>query len=134
MKPDARDGQILQHIIEYCHQINDTIRTFGRREVKFTGNHIYRSAVSMDIMQIGELCKHLSQDCRNEYDEINWKDIAGMRDHFAHGYQSMDWRVIWETAINDIPKLLQSCTKILQEWNLPIPQENEITEDRGIVR
>lgn len=122
MKPDARDGQILQHIIEYCHQINDAIRTFGRREAQFTGNHIYRSAVSMDIMQIGELCKHLSQDCRNEYDEINWKDIAGMRDHFAHGYQSMDWGVIWETAINDIPSCCNHVRKFCKSGVFRFPK------------
>lgn len=60
----------------------------------------------MDIMQIGELSTHLSEEyIMKTSGEVNWKVIGGMRNRFAHGYFTMDYEIIYETAINDIPKL-----------------------------
>ena len=34
---------------------------------------------------------------------MNWNVIKGMRNHFAHGYFSMDYQIIFDTAKKDIP-------------------------------
>ena len=36
---------------------------------------------------------------------MNWTDIRGMRNRFAHGYFEMDRKVIFNTAKSDIPIL-----------------------------
>ena len=34
-----------------------------------------------------------------------WKEIAGMRDIFAHHYDSIDYDMTWNTSIDDISSL-----------------------------
>ncbi|MDE6731785.1 MAG: DUF86 domain-containing protein [Oscillospiraceae bacterium] len=34
-----------------------------------------------------------------------------MRNRFAHGYGEVNFEVVWETAVYDVPKLLSFCEK-----------------------
>lgn len=57
----------------------------------------------MNIMQIGELTKNLSDDFKESTKQIiPWKQIYDTRCRFAHGYRLMAKSEIWDTAINDI--------------------------------
>jgi uncharacterized protein with HEPN domain len=45
----------------------------------------------MCIMQIGELANTLSDSLKNStVGQIPWKQIKGMRNHFVHGYNTMN--------------------------------------------
>ena len=113
MKLSDTDRQILQHIIRYCDEVLATVEMFGDDKQEFLQNFIYRNAVSMPILQVGELANHLSVDFIKAHSEIPWKAIVGMRNRFAHGYQVMNLDEIWFTATNDIPALRQYCRKII---------------------
>ena len=115
MKLSDRDRQILQHMVNYCNEVSAAVELFGREERGFTENAVYRNAVSMPILQIGELANHLSDEFIQEYSQIPWRAIVGMRNRFAHGYQIMDVVEIWHTATEDLPKLKDFCRKILIE-------------------
>lgn len=114
------DVQILQHILNYCNEIAMTIETFGADENKFLNDFIYRNALSMPILQIGELVKHLSPTFTDNYSEISWRAIVGMRNHFAHGYQIMNFSEVWATAVDDVPTLKIFCEKVFEENNIEV--------------
>ena len=113
MKIMERDKQILFHIIRYCDEIGETIATFGESEEIFTQKSWYRNAVSMAILQIGELANKLSDDFRENNPVIPWRLVIGMRNRFAHSYGSMNLSTIWQTAVESIPQLKQKCNEIL---------------------
>jgi len=73
----------------------------------FSANRLYRKAVVMSILNIGELAKQLPQDFKLEHNEIPWKKITGMRDIAAHGYHIMDDDIIWDVVMHSIPQLAQ---------------------------
>ena len=109
-----KDKQVLQHIIEYCGYIEKTIERFGKDFQVFEADWDFKSSVSFNIQQIGELAKKLSdQFVQETIDEIPWHDIAGMRDLFAHQYASMNLEEIWHTATMDIPELKRFCESYL---------------------
>ena len=101
-----RDLTVLIHMKNYCTETIETMNKFNNDYNAFKNNFIYRNAVSMSIFQIGELVNHLSEEyVENTNDKMNWKAIRAMRNHFAHGYFKMDIKVIFETALEDIPRL-----------------------------
>jgi uncharacterized protein with HEPN domain len=119
------DVKILEHILDYCLEINDTINFFGNSLDKFLNNKDYQKSIFFTIFQIGELSKRFSQKFVTETaDMIPWKQYFGIRDRFAHGYLKMDFKIIWNTAINDIPKLYIFCDKKLKEIQT---QDNQAT-------
>ena len=109
-----KDKQILQHIIEYCGYIESTIERFGNDFSVFEKDWDYKSSISFNIQQIGELAKKLSEQfVQKTENDIPWHDIAGMRDLFAHQYASMNLEEIWHTAIMDIPALKEFCKSVI---------------------
>ena len=109
-----RNKSVLQHIVGYCEDIASFIERFGNDYAVFTGDRAYFNAVSMCILQIGELSGSLSEEFRADTaGEIPWSNIRGMRNIVAHDYGSLDEELVWETANYDIPHLRAFCDKML---------------------
>ena len=105
-----RDRMILLKILSYCEQIEGTHRHFQEDQALFfdtTEGYVYRNSVSMPILQIGELTKHLSDQFRSSHHSIPWRAIMGMQDIFAHHYGSVDYSELWQTSHSDISALKQ---------------------------
>ena len=114
-----RDLTILLHMQGYCEEVEETLNTFNKDIEQFKNNFIFRNAISMSIFQIGELANHLSKDYLNETkNEINWYEIIGMRNRFAHGYFDMDYQIIFETALKDIPVLAKFINEEIDRLNV----------------
>ena len=64
MKPLDRNISILEHIVSYCDQIEETVKRFGNDYELFANDTIYRNAAALCILQIGELVGKLSDDFR----------------------------------------------------------------------
>ncbi len=115
---NQRDNMILIKIADYCLEIKDTHDYFKQDKELFINEKcgfIYRNSITMPILQIGELSKMLSEGFLNEYIKIPWKMIMRMRDIVAHHYGSLDYEIVWNTSILDIPKLYLEIEKILKE-------------------
>lgn len=105
---NERDKVIVSKIIAHCKDIEKTHEFFGNYKTLFTDKEegvIYRNAITMPILQIGELAKQLSEDFLNNHKEIPWKMIIRMRDVVAHHYGSLDFEMVWNTSKGDIQEL-----------------------------
>lgn len=112
MKPLERDINILTHIICYCTQIEQTVERFGHDYIVFKTDPIYRNAVALCILQIGELVGKLSEDFRLLHADVPWRQIKAMRNIVAHSYGTVDAETTWEVIQEDIPKLKASCLSV----------------------
>lgn len=84
----------------------------------------------MCILQIGELANAISEEFRETTKEqINWKQIRGMRNWIAHAYGEVDELILWETISNDIPVLLEFCQVILSRDYPQLEQNGQSNRD-----
>ena len=90
MKPLDRNISILEHIVGYCDQIEETIRRFGNDYGVFSTDAIYRNAAALCVLQIGELAGKLTDEFRAEHPGAPWRQIRGMRNIVAHSYGTGD--------------------------------------------
>ncbi len=110
---DKRDLGIIHHIKSYCEDIAEYIDRFGSDYHVFISDSAYYNAVCMCVLQIGELSNKLSDGFREETkNKMPWDMIRGMRNMLAHVYDQMDDAILWETAKNDIPKVLEFCNEM----------------------
>jgi uncharacterized protein with HEPN domain len=82
---------------------------------EFIRNDMLLSAVIRKFEIIGEAIKKVPIDIREKYNNISWKNIAGARDRLIHGYDDIDYEILWDTVINDIPRLKSDIEKIIKE-------------------
>jgi uncharacterized protein with HEPN domain len=112
---NERDRDILEHIIKYCNETELTIKMFDDSLETLKINVVYKNAVSMCILQIGELTTYLSKNFLEEHTKIPWSRIKKMRNIAAHNYGKFDINVLHCTIISDIPELKAYCIETLNE-------------------
>lgn len=70
---------VLEHIRNYCKDIETTIERFGNDKTIFDFDRDYRNSVCMSLLQIGELTGHLTEKFRESTKEtVYWPAIKGM--------------------------------------------------------
>lgn len=112
---DSRDIENINYILAYCRLVEDCIDRFGNSYKIFESDEIYRAAVSMLELQIGEHSIRLSGELKEKYTEIPWSDIHNMRNILAHHYYKSKPQIIWNTATIDVPDLRKFCEARLTE-------------------
>ena len=111
----VKEKGLLLNIIKHCKRINERMKGLTREQ--FDSDLDSFEIICFNILQIGELSKNFEEDFLKRYGEMPWKQIKGMRDKVAHGYDTINKEKIWKTASKDIDPLLDYCLKILKENN-----------------
>ena len=55
---------------------------------------------------IGEAAKRLSGAFQAAHNQIPWAQIMAMRNRLIHGYDRINWHLVWKTTTEDVPHLL----------------------------
>jgi uncharacterized protein with HEPN domain len=113
MSENQRDASILEHILFYCNEIEETVSRFGKDKELFLNDSVYHNAVALCILQIGELVGILSDDFKAAHPEMPWREIKLMRNIVAHRYGTVDHSITWDVVTDDIPDLKAFCVSAL---------------------
>ena len=82
---------------------------------EFAKNRLVYSATIREFEIIGEATIHLSSELLAQYDTIAWRDLKDFRNILIHEYFGVDHQIVWNTIKNDLPRLEEVITKMLQE-------------------
>ena len=64
---------------------------------------------------IGEATKNLSQEFKERFNDIEWRDIVDFRNLLIHEYFGVDIDIVWNTIHEDLPKLKSVIDTAIQE-------------------
>ena len=95
----------IELILEYTKEHNKS---------SFSSKKMVQDAVIREIELIGEAVKNITMKYRENYSEIPWNKIAGMRDKLIHGYFNVDIDRVWAVIVKDIPDLRKNIEKIIK--------------------
>jgi len=83
-------------------------------ESEFLKDETLKRAFSRSLEIIGEASKKITADNQLKWPQIQWKQIAGMRDRLVHDYTGIDYELVWDIAINKIPDLKRQIEEIIE--------------------
>ncbi len=84
---------------------------------EFIADRKINYAVVRTLEIIGEATKRLPMSLRDNYPDIPWKGMAGMRDRIIHGYDIVNLQAVWDVVKDDIPHLRPQVRKILEDYS-----------------
>jgi uncharacterized protein with HEPN domain len=96
---------MLNHASEAVELLGD-----GSRD-EFGKNRVMQLAVTRLVEVVGEAASRVSVATRHRYSDIPWPQIIGMRNRLIHGYDVVDWDLLWDTVQSDLPPLIASLRK-----------------------
>jgi uncharacterized protein with HEPN domain len=100
-----KDSKYIARVMKYINKINQYMLHVDSYE-SFIVNEEKVDAVILNLEQIGETVKKLSESYKQNYPEIDWINISGLRNLIAHEYEEVDYLLIYTTAKNSINELL----------------------------
>lgn len=109
------DEERLKKIESYCKEtflfVSETdLRSF-LKDLKTI------RAVTMTLVQIGELVYKLSDEIKNDHPDVPWRQIAGLRHRLVHDYDNTDYAAVWDIVQVNIPELGANIKTILENSN-----------------
>ncbi len=108
--------EYLKHILEETGFIINELNKIS--EDDFYINPILKRAFVRSLEIIGEATKNISEDFREKYSHVDWKNMARMRDKLIHHYFGIDYSIVWDVAKNEIPCLHSKIFEIIQSEGL----------------
>ena len=104
-------AEFLEHIIDELKYLSETAQGTDKNSFLHDGT-LQRSFVrSIEI--IGEATKQIPDSLRQQHPEIEWRDMAGMRDRLIHSYFGVDYEIVWDVASNKAAQLIPRFVEIL---------------------
>ena len=73
------------------------------------------SAVIRKLEIIGEAVKRVPDEIRAQYPNVQWKEMAGMRDRLIHFYFGIKYDLVWHTITDVIPAVKPVIQEIINK-------------------
>jgi len=89
---------------------------YAARVPRWTEDRMAVDAIAKRVEQVAEITEYqFPLARRDDYPEIDWDSIAGMRDRLVHDYGQLDLVILEEVVGNHLPALIAGIDKILGE-------------------
>ncbi len=92
-----------------------TVKLKGLTHDEFVKDETLKRAFVRSLEIIGEAVKSIPKQVSEQYKQIEWNKIAGMRDKLIHHYFGVDYDLVWDVVENHIPKLKDAIKLILNK-------------------
>jgi uncharacterized protein with HEPN domain len=107
----SRDDTYLVDILESAKIALDYV--FDKTWDEFYEDMQVQDAVVRRVEIIGEAARRISQEIRDKYPQIPWREMTSMRNLVIHEYDVVDINQVWDTVQNKLPSLIEELSKIV---------------------
>jgi uncharacterized protein with HEPN domain len=110
--PSHEDEVRLRHMLDYSREAISPAERWSRRDLD-TNRMLQLSLVRL-VEIVGEAANRVSASLRQQHPQIPWQQIAGMRNRLIHGYDFVDYEILWRTVEEDLPALVAALEPLVR--------------------
>ena len=84
-------------------------------EAAFLADMMRRDAVALSLLVIGETAARLADATKAKSPEVPWAAIVSVRNRLAHGYETVDHRLVLQIVRQDLDGLRTAVERLIAE-------------------
>ncbi len=108
-------GVPLRHMLHHAKEAISMAR--GKTRADLDNDRLLNLALVRLLEIIGEAASRVPKNERDLYSEIPWPEIIGLRNRLIHGYDEVDFDILWQIVQIDLPPLIDRLQEILTKQN-----------------
>ena len=108
-EPLVRVRRMLDHAREAVEM------TEGRSRSDLDADRQLNLALVRLLEVVGEATARVPEDYRQQHPDISWRDIADLRNRLIHGYDTVNFDILWTIIRKDVPPLIEMLERIVDE-------------------
>jgi len=101
----------LQHMLDYSRESIALAHSKSREDLDDDRTFNLAQARLLEI--IGEAANRVPVEFQMEHLEIKWGQIVSLRNRLIHGYDSIDFDIMWSIIQYDLPELVDKLERIV---------------------
>ena len=101
----------LRHMLDHAREAVAMVR--GRTRADLDADRPLNLALVRLLEIVGEAAGRVPEEERALYPRIPWSEIVSLRNRLIHGYNTVDFDILWEIVSQDLPALIQALKEAL---------------------
>jgi uncharacterized protein with HEPN domain len=101
----------LRHMLDAAREAAQMIQ--GRTRADLDADRLLNLSLVRLLEIVGEAASRVPADERAKCPGIPWAQIVALRNRLIHGYDSVDFDILWQIVTQDLPTLIEELAKIL---------------------
>lgn len=102
---------VFQQILSHAREAVEFAS--GKNRADLDEDRILNLALTRLIEIIGEAARRVPDHIQMKYPELPWLQMIGARNRLIHGYDQVDFDILWVIIQHDLPDLIIQLEKIL---------------------
>jgi uncharacterized protein with HEPN domain len=111
MQPEDRDAAYLWDMLQAAKEVESMLEDHDLDA--FLADRVLLRAIERGVELIGEAARRVSASYMTAHPEVPWRRIIGQRNILAHEYGQIDHELLYKTAVEDIPGLIERLQVLL---------------------
>ncbi len=99
------------------HAIEAVMLSHGRVRSDLDADRLLNLALTRLLEIVGEAAGRVPKEFCDQHSEIPWPQIVSLRNRLIHGYDSVDFDILWQILTNDLPPMISSLELIIAAEN-----------------
>ena len=108
-KPDAAIS--LRQMLDYSREVMGMMQGQVRADLD-TDRKLNLALVRL-LEILGEAANRVPSSDRAKYPQIPWPQLVSLRNRLIHGYDHVDFDILWQIVTRDLPTLTQELEEIV---------------------
>ncbi len=101
----------IQDILSAVESIQQRLE--GESFESFSANDVLVESVLYKFIVIGEAASNIPKETKAQMPDLPWREMSDMRNIVAHEYFRVDKTIVWETAQENLPPLVDLLKALL---------------------
>ena len=103
----------IHHMLDHAREAVEMFQDRSRTDLDT--DRVLNLALVRLMEVIGEAAGRVPKEFWAHYPQVPWRDVADLRNRLIHGYDTINFDILWKILQDDLPPLIKQLELIIEK-------------------